>query len=112
MKALRILFFVFLFAGVLAACTGAQSEVSTRKYVLTTGFEDGNLVYLGVGGDINGMVNPTLHANPGETITVVLVNSGDGEHDVSFPGLEDQDQAGNGKWRECVGYIYRPQRGS
>ncbi len=88
MKALKVLFVVFLFAGILAACTGAASEVSTRKYVLTTGFEDGNLVYLGVGGDINGMVNPTLHANPGETITVVLVNSGDGEHDVSFPDLK------------------------
>jgi len=88
MKVLRILFFVFLLAGLLAACTGAQGDVSTRKYVLTTGFEGGNLVFLGVGGDINGMVNPTLHANQGETITVVLVNSGEGEHDVSFPGLK------------------------
>ena len=88
MKALKILFIIFLFAGLLAACTGLHSDVSTRKYVLTTGFEDGNLVYLGVGGDINGMVNPTLHANPGETITVVLVNSGEGEHDVSFPELK------------------------
>ena len=88
MKSLRILFFVFLFAGILAACTGVGGEVSTRKYVLTTGFEDGNLVFLGVGGDINGMVNPTLHANPGETITVVLVNSGEGEHDISFPELK------------------------
>lgn len=87
MKTLRAMFFVFLFGGILAACSGFQSEVSTRKYVLTSGFEDGNLVYLGVGGDINGLVNPTLHANPGETITVVLVNSGEGEHDVSFPDL-------------------------
>jgi len=88
MKALKVLFVIFLFAGILAACAGFQSEVSTRKYVLTTGFKEGNLVYLGVGGDINGLVNPTLHANPGETITVMLVNSGDGEHDVSFPELK------------------------
>ena len=88
MKTLRVLFFVFLLGGILAACTGTLGEVSTRKYVLTTGFEEGNLVYLGVGGDINGLVNPTLHANPGETITVVLVNSGEGEHDVSFPDLK------------------------
>ncbi len=88
MKALRILFFGFLFAGILVACTGFGSEVSTRKYVLTSGFEDGNLVFLGVGGDINGMVNPTLRANPGETITVMLVNSGEGEHDVSLPELK------------------------
>jgi nitrite reductase (NO-forming)/hydroxylamine reductase len=88
MKILRVLFFVFLLGGILVACTGFQSEVSTRKYVLTTGFEEGNLVYLGVGGDINGLVNPTLHANPGETITVVLINSGEGEHDVTFPDLK------------------------
>ena len=88
MKALKVLLVIFLFAGILAACAGTSSEVSTRKYVLTTGFEGGNLVYLGVGGDINGLVNPTLHANPGETITVVLVNSGEGEHDVSFPEMK------------------------
>jgi plastocyanin/mono/diheme cytochrome c family protein len=61
--------------------------VSTRKYVLTSGLEEGNLVFLGVGGDINGLVNPTLYASPGETVTVVFVNSGEGEHDVSFPDL-------------------------
>jgi len=88
MKTLRVMFFVLLLGGLLAACSGALGKVSTRKYVLTTGFEGGNLVYLGVGGDINGLVNPTLHANPGETITVVLVNSGDGEHDISFPSLK------------------------
>lgn len=88
MKVLRTLFLVFLLGGILAACASALPEVSTRKYVLTTDFEEGNLVFLGVGGDINGMVNPTLHANPGETITVVLVNSGEGEHDISFPELK------------------------
>ncbi len=87
MKALRLLFFGVLLGGQLAACSGAQSEVSTRSYLLTTGFEDGNLVYLGVGGEINGMINPTLRAQPGETITVMLVNGGEGKHDVFFPEL-------------------------
>jgi nitrite reductase (NO-forming)/hydroxylamine reductase len=81
------MFFVFLFGGILAACASFQGKVSTRKYVLTSGFEDGNLVFLGVGGDINGLVNPTLYASPGETVTVVFVNSGGGEHDVSFPDM-------------------------
>ena len=88
MKVLKIMIIFVLLAGILAACGSGQSEVSTRKYVLTTGFENGNLVFLGVGGDINGLVNPTLHANPGETITVMLVNSGEGEHDISFPDLK------------------------
>lgn len=88
MKTLRGVFFIFLLGGILAACSGVSGKVSTRKYVLTTGFEGGNLVYLGVGGNINGQVNPTLHASPGETITVVLVNSGEGQHDLSFPDLK------------------------
>ena len=88
MKTLRKLLLIFLFGGVFAACAGARSEVSTRKYVLTSVLEKGNLVFLGVGGDINGNINPTLQANPGETITVMLVNSGEGEHDIFFPELK------------------------
>lgn len=87
MKALKILFLVFLTAGFLAACTGVENSVSTKNYLLTTGFEDGNLVFLGVGGDINGIINPTLQAGPGETITVMLVNGGEGEHNIFFPDL-------------------------
>lgn len=88
MKALKLLMIVFLSAGLIAACADAQSELSTRKYVLTSGFENGVVVYMGVGGDINGQFNPSLFASPGETITVVFLNSGEGEHDVSFPGID------------------------
>jgi mono/diheme cytochrome c family protein len=55
---------------------------------LTTGFEGGELVYVGVGGEINGVFNPTLQANPGETITITLINGGEGTHDISFPELK------------------------
>jgi len=88
MKALKLLIIAFLFTAILTACSGARSEVSTKNYILTTGFENGELVFLGVGGDINGMINPTLHADPGETITVMLVNGGEGEHDIYFPNLK------------------------
>jgi plastocyanin len=37
-----------------------------------------------VDGDINGKVNPALHAKPGERIRVILVNSGEGDHDIVF----------------------------
>jgi len=88
MKALKLLLLAFLFIALLTACSGARSDLSTKNYILTTGFENGELVFLGVGGDINGMINPTLHANPGETITVMLVNGGEGEHDIYFPNLK------------------------
>lgn len=88
MKAIRPSIIAFLFGAFLAACSGAQSDVSTKNYILTTGFEDGNLVYLGVGGNVNGLINPTLQARPGETITVMLVNGGEGEHDIYFPDIK------------------------
>jgi len=88
MKALKILFFAVVLVALLGACSGARSEVSTSSYILTTGFENGDLVFLGVGGDINGMINPTLNADPGETITVMLVNGGGGEHAIYFPRLK------------------------
>jgi len=88
MKALKLLMIAFLFTALLTACSGARSEVSTKNYILTTGFENGELVFLGVGGEINGLINPTLQADPGETITVMLVNGGEGEHDIYFPNLK------------------------
>lgn len=88
MKVLKLLMITFLFTALLTACSGTRSDVSTKNYILTTDFENGELVFLGVGGDINGMINPTLHADPGETITVMLVNGGEGEHDIYFPNIK------------------------
>lgn len=70
-------------AGILAACSEATPVVNT-EYILTTAMRDGNFVFLGVDGAINGVVNPALHAKPGERISVTLVNSGEGTHDIVF----------------------------
>ena len=79
---------LFLVLGVaLIACVPQTSVVNT-EYVLTTTMRDGNFVYLGVDGDINGVVNPALHAKAGERITVMLVNSGEGTHDIVFEDLQ------------------------
>lgn len=88
MKLIRSLIFSLLCAGLLVACAGPTRIPSTRSYLLTTAFEGGELAYLGVGGEINGLLNPTLQARPGETITVTLINGGDGTHDISFPELK------------------------
>jgi mono/diheme cytochrome c family protein len=88
MKALKMLMITLSCTFLLIACSGTRNDVSTKNYILTTGFENGELVFLGVGGDINGIINPTLHADPGETITVMLVNGGEGEHDIYFPNLK------------------------
>jgi nitrite reductase (NO-forming)/hydroxylamine reductase len=72
-----------LLAGILGACSGTAEVVNT-DYILTNALREGNFVYLGVEGEINGLVNPALHAKPGERITVMLVNSGEGTHDIVF----------------------------
>jgi nitrite reductase (NO-forming)/hydroxylamine reductase len=86
MKGIKLIqlgaFFLFL-AGILAACAGAAGVVNT-EYILTATMRDGNFVFLGVDGEINGLVNPALTAKPGERITVMLVNSGEGTHDIVF----------------------------
>jgi mono/diheme cytochrome c family protein len=88
MKLIRFLILSILVVGLLAACAGVPGVPSTRSYLLTTAFENGELVYMGVGGEINGVLNPTLQAKPGETITVTLINGGEGTHDIFFPELK------------------------
>ncbi len=72
----------------IAACAGANSQIIGKEYVLTTELKDGNLIFLGVSDEINGIANPTLSAKPGETITVTLINGGMGQHDITFPEVQ------------------------
>ena len=87
----KILIFLgatIVLAASIAACTGSSSQITSKEYVLTTEIKDGNLIFLGVSDEINGVANPTLNANPGETITVTLINGGMGQHDITFPEVK------------------------
>jgi len=54
------------------------------EYTLITGGEYGSLIFVGVGGEIDGEINPTLTAQPGDVVKITLVN-GDGIlHDVTL----------------------------
>ena len=88
MKLVKLGSLFLLFAAILAACGGGEGLVGAKEYVLTTGVEDGTPVFLGVGDEINGAVNPELRAEPGETITVTLINGGEGRHQIVFPSLK------------------------
>lgn len=85
----------------IAACSGANSNISTKEYVLTTEIKDGNLIFLGVSDEINGLPNPTLSADPGETITVTLINGGMGQHDITFPSLQVKTKQVTAKGEEA-----------
>lgn len=70
-----------------ATQTAASGSLPThshapRSFTLRTGIAEGRMVYLGVGGDIDGKVNPTLMVHEGETVQVNLINGEGAEHDI------------------------------
>jgi nitrite reductase (NO-forming) len=55
------------------------------RYTLRSGIADGRIVYLGVGGTIDGQINPILSAAVGQTVQIILINGEGAEHDIVFP---------------------------
>lgn len=51
-------------------------------FTLRSGVAQGRMVYIGVGGDIDGKINPTLMVHEGETVQINLINGEGAEHDV------------------------------
>ena len=89
MKKFTVLFAAALLLAVfVVACSGTSFQPVDKEYVLTTDLRDGKLVFLGVSDEINGIENPTLSAAPGSTITVTLINGGEGQHDITFPEVK------------------------
>ncbi len=63
----------------------AQSETrytNPKVFTLKTGIATGRMVYIGVGGDIDGQINPTLVVHEDETVQINLINGEGAEHDV------------------------------
>ncbi len=71
-----------------ATPTGAEVALAAEEvdvaYTLITGGDYGGLVFVGVGGEIDGVVNPTLTANPGDTVSITLINGDGVEHDLAI----------------------------
>lgn len=51
-------------------------------FTLRTGIAGGRMVYIGVGGEIDGQINPTLTIYEGELIQINLINGEGAEHDI------------------------------
>jgi len=62
------------------------------RYTLRTGIAEGRMVFIGVGGTIDGQVNPLLSAAEGQVVQVTLINGEGAEHDIVF---EEQGPAGS-----------------
>jgi len=62
--------------------------LTDAKYTLRSGIAEGKMVFIGVGGAIDGKVNPILTAVEGQVVQLTLINGEGTEHDIVFP---DQD---------------------
>jgi nitrite reductase (NO-forming) len=66
----------------------ASSYVPGLRYTLRTGIAEGRMVFIGVGGTIDGLVNPVLSAAEGQGVQVTLINGEGAEHDIVFADQE------------------------
>jgi nitrite reductase (NO-forming) len=65
-----------------------SSYVPGLRYTLRTGIAEGRMVFIGVGGTIDGQVNPVLSAAEGQGVQVTLINGEGAEHDIVFDDQE------------------------
>ncbi|HET9716265.1 MAG TPA: copper-containing nitrite reductase [Pseudolabrys sp.] len=66
------------------------------SFTLRSGIADGRMVYIGVGGELDGKVNPTLTVHEGETVQIILINGEGAEHDIvvdQYAARSDRVQA-------------------
>jgi len=63
-------------------------ETIDVEFTLKTIAENGKLLYIGVGGEIDGLVNPDLVVHPGAVIRIVLINGDGMVHDLFLPDFD------------------------
>jgi nitrite reductase (NO-forming) len=66
----------------------AAEYTPTVRFRLRTELADGKMAFVGVGGAIEGVVNPPLRVAEGDVVQVTLINNDDVEHDVVFPEFD------------------------
>ena len=79
------------------AAVPGYTGVSDVKYTLRTGIAEGRMVYLGVGGTIDGKINPVLSAAEGQVVQVTIINGEGAEHDIAFPDQQARSLRVTGK---------------
>jgi len=70
---------------VLAETTPEASVNFDAEFTLKTAAKNGKLLYIGVGGEIDGIINPDLVVQPGDVVRVVLVDGDGMPHDLFLP---------------------------
>jgi nitrite reductase (NO-forming) len=81
-----------------AGPTGADiGFIQDAKYTLRSGIAEGRMVYIGVGGAIEGKINPLLTAAEGQVVQLTVINGEGAEHDIVFPGQDAKSPRVTGK---------------
>jgi nitrite reductase (NO-forming) len=93
MKTLRVWFLLLaLLALIAGGCTPqppakAQADFDV-EFTLTTSMDTGRMAFVGVGGEIDGVINPDLVARQGDKVRVTLINGDGMPHDFAIPDLD------------------------
>jgi nitrite reductase (NO-forming) len=80
----------------------AADYTPTARFRLRTELADGKMAFVGVGGDIEGVVNPTLRVAEGDVIQVGLINRDGVEHDLVLPDFKAATDRVNRKGASSV----------
>jgi nitrite reductase (NO-forming) len=80
-----------------AAPSAGVTYVPDANYTLRSGIAEGRMVYIGVGGAIDGKVNPILTASEGQVVQLTLINGEGAEHDIVFPDQNAKSPRVTGK---------------
>jgi len=80
----KLIALVMLLVVLLTACGGKSTQDNVVKYSLTTGLADGKMVFVGIGGQIDGVNNPVLSAVVGEKVEITLTSGDGSEHNIAF----------------------------
>jgi nitrite reductase (NO-forming) len=98
-----------LAAFVLAACGNPEAD-NKVAYSLKTGLDGGRMIYIGMGGDIEGVINPRLEAKVGDIVTIKLMSGEGAEHNLVIPdfNVDSGRVVGQGKTASVTFGVDRP----
>ena len=97
MKQRLKLFSFILLIGLLVSACGQTNQQSKVSYELKTGIADGKMVFIGVGGVIDGVINPPLKAKVGDIVEIKLDNGDGSEHNFAMPDFDVDSPHINGQ---------------
>lgn len=86
-----------LFVGGCTSKPSADNLQPDSAFTLKTTLLEGKMVFVGVFGEIDGLVNPDLEVQSGDLVSVKIESSDGIPHDFAIPDLNVQSQLVTGK---------------